>query len=111
MSTLDDRLAPLAAQLAAIQEAREVLTAREADVKAAILELCPGPDRYVAGDHLLYVSVASRIDFAAVAAKYPASSYPELYSLVPDTKKVRHHLAPSDVEYVSKPGTPSVRLS
>ena len=48
--TLDEQLAPLAAQLADILAAKSALEEDERAIKATIRHLVPGPDTYSAGD-------------------------------------------------------------
>ena len=105
-----DTLAPLAARLAQLQEARDLLDGQIDQVKAQIRDAVPGPDKYAAGPLTVVVSHAARLDLAAVAAKYPADQHPELYETTPSTKKVRAHLAPTDLEPLTTYGSPSVRL-
>ena len=44
------------------------------------------------------VSQSRRLDLDAVAARYPATERPELYTLAPDTKAVRRHLPPAELD-------------
>lgn len=107
---LDQQLAPLAARLAAIQAQKADLEQTEKALKQAILALTPGPDTYQAGDISVVVSQARVIDKKAVETKYPADKHPELYSLVPDTTKIRQHIAPVDLEALQTTSAPSVKL-
>jgi hypothetical protein len=110
INDLEERLAPLASQLASIQEARNMLSNHETEVKAQILALVPGPDRYQAGAHEVLVSAAHRLDLRAIASKYPLAEHPELYTPSVDVKKVRAHFAPIDMEPLLLPSAPSVKL-
>lgn len=102
--------AALAAALADVQDRIAKLKDVETDLKAKILDTTEGPDSYTAGPLTVVVTQAMRIDPAEVKAKYPPDKHPELYDLVPSTTKVRQHIAPADLEPLSKPAKPSVSL-
>lgn len=106
----ETRRSQLAARLATLQDAADTLAQQITTVKAEILDTTDGPDTYTAGPLTVVVTQAMRLDPAEVAAKYPPDRYPELYDLVPSTKKIRAHLAPVDLEPLQKPSKPSVSL-
>jgi hypothetical protein len=108
---LEQQLAPLAARLAALQEAKEKLTEQEEQIKARIRELVPAPDTYAAGELQVSVQTNGRLDTKAIAEKYPYDAHPELYGAPAiDTKKVRAHFAPVELEPLTTYGTPKVML-
>lgn len=110
--TLAEQLAPLAAELATVQEKINDLRDQESTLKAQILDLTHGdPATYGAGNVDVIVSQASRLNLAAIAKAYPATTHPQLYALTPDTKAVRHYLAEADLEPFLTRSAPSVKLS
>lgn len=109
--SLDEQLAPLAARLAALQDAKNRLTEQEEQVKGQIRDLVPGPDTYSAGPLQVSVQTNGRLDTKAIAEKYPYETHPELYAEpAVDTKKVRKHFAPVDLEPLTSYGQPKVVL-
>ena len=98
--TLSERLAPLAAEKATIDEQVAALTERRDTIVQAIRDLVAtsGPGTYGAGDREVVVQLNRRLDLAKLAADHPVESNPELYKLTPDTKLVRANLAPADVD-------------
>lgn len=91
----------LADEAAAIAERRE-------QIKAQLLaKLEPGTHQ--AGPYQVIVKAGPRrLDTAAVEAAYPVVEHPELYSPRPDTTKVKHHLAPAELERYQTVGKPQV---
>lgn len=104
-------LTTLAADLATVQDAIATLKERETALKAAILERTDGPDRYAAGALTVVVTQARNLDKTALAAKYPAEHFPELYDMTVSVAKVRKAFAPNDLEPFEVPSSPSVRLT
>lgn len=96
--TLNDTLAPIAARLVELANARATIEAEEKVLKAQIRDLVPGPDTYTAGTATITVAANRRLALDKVAADYPAAEHPYLYDLTPDTKKVRAKLSPADVD-------------
>ena len=109
-TTLGEQLAPLAARLAQLQEAADLLAQQIDDVKAQIRDTVPGPDNYAAGPLTVQVQTNGRLDTKAIAAKYPPTQHPELYSQTVDVRRVRQQLAPVDLEALTAYGTPKVVL-
>jgi hypothetical protein len=108
---LEQQLAPLAQRLATLQDAKAKLTEQEDAVKAQIRDLVPGPDTYAAGELQVQVQTNGRLDTKAIAEKYPHDTHPELYAEPAiDTKKVRAHFAPVDLEPLTTYGQPKVVL-
>ena len=110
MSHNEQALTALAQRLAQLDEQVETLTQQRDQVKAAILTLVPGPDTYAAGPLTVQVTQSHTLDKKAIAAKYPAAEYPELYEQTVSTTAVKKHLSPVDLEAFQAPSKPSVRL-
>ena len=99
--TLDtDTLGKLADRLVKVQLALQPLRDEEAALKAQIRELlaAKGPGKYAAGGHVVNAQATRRLDLDAIAKAYPANERPSLYTLKPDTKKVRASLPPDEIE-------------
>lgn len=106
-----DALTALAARLADFQDRKNQIDNEEMAVKAAILTLTNGPNRYAAGPLTIIITQARNIDKAALAAKYPVDVHPELYDTVVSVKKVRAVFAPVDLEPFEMLSSPSVKLA
>lgn len=81
-TTLEDRLTPLAAELAQLAEQADRIKARQDELKAAIRDLVPAPDTYTAGQYTVVVSANRRFDEAKALdlvpeVLRPAVTYPE----------------------------------
>lgn len=94
-TTLTDRLAPIAAELAAIAADKADLEEREKHLKAQIRDIVPGPDKYAAGDLTITVSPNRRFDAKTAEKVLP----PELLDLCRvakvDSAAAREHLPPA----------------
>jgi len=77
-TTLADQLAPLAGELANIQDKIATLQLEEASLKRKIRETVPGPDTYTAGGLVVIVSTNRRWDTKLASKVIPA----ELLALV-----------------------------
>lgn len=112
-TTLEERLAPLAADLAdALADAKKA-TQRADEIKAEIRALVEteGPGDYQAGLETVRVTVAHTLDAKKVAADYPANAHPYLYKLAPDVKLVRAHLDEEQLERYLTPSAPRIGLA
>lgn len=112
-TTLEELLAPLAADLAnALADAKKATT-RADEIKSemrALLE-AHGPGDYAAGLETVRVTVAHTLDAKKVATDYPADIHPYLYKLAPDTKLVRAHLDEAQIERYLVAGSPRIGLA
>lgn len=88
-STLEERLAPIAAELATVQDHIKALQERESHLKTQIRELVPGPDTYGAGALAVQLQPNRRFDADAFMAKYPATTHPRFYKLALNTTEVK----------------------
>lgn len=111
--TLEEQLTPLAADLANSLADAKKATQRADEIKSEIRALLEqeGPGDYAAGLETVRVTVAHTIDAKAVAADYPADTFPFLYKLVPDTKLVRAHLDEQQIERYLVAGAPRIGLA
>lgn len=89
-STLQDTLAPLAAQLVDIADKIALLQLEEAALKSKIRESVPGPDQYMAGGLTVVVSTNRRFNPVLAATVIPADLLPivSVTTSVVDKKKV-----------------------
>ena len=83
-TTIADQLAPLAADLADVQDQIATLQLVEAALKSKIRDTCPGPDSYAAGNLTIVVSTNRRFN-PQLAATIIA---PDLLPLVSVTTSV-----------------------
>ena len=111
--TLEDRIAPVAAELATVQDKIKELTERADALKAILRDLTDGaPDSYAAGNLTVTISPNRRFDPAAFAAAYPVTQHPEFYKLTPDTTTVKAKVAPEVYEsFMRQVGDVKVGLS
>lgn len=102
----------LVAELVALEEQAEQVTARIAGIRAELAERHPAKGAYPAGDYTITVSVAQRKDTAAIAHDFPAAKYPELYKPAIDTKSVDAYaqLGKIDLSAYLVAGAPSVKI-
>ena len=102
----------LVAELVALEEQAEALTARIAGIRAELAERHPVKGAYPAGDYTITVSVAQRKDTAAIARDFPAAKFPELYRPAIDTKSVDAYaqLGKIDLAKYLVAGAPSVKI-
>ena len=75
-TTLANQLAPLAADLADIQDKIATLQLEEASLKRKIRESVPGPDTYTAGNLTVIISTNRRWDSKKAAKVIPAELLP-----------------------------------
>lgn len=87
----------------------ESLTDQMDAIKERLAEL--HPDGIDTGTHKVAISKPGRINEKALAEAFPAHDHPYLYSVKPDTKKVRAKFSPEQLEAFLTFGKPSVRIS
>lgn len=110
---LEELLEPLATDLAnALADAKKA-TQRADEIKAEIRAIVEthGPGEYAAGLETIRVTIAHTLDAKAVTADYPATAFPFLYKLAPDTKLVRAHLDEAQLEKYLVAGSPRIGLA
>lgn len=112
-TTLEQRLAPIAADLANAQAEEKKAKQRVDELKAELRALLEseGPGDFAAGPETVRVTIAHTLDAKAVAADYPADTHPFLYKLAPDTKLVRAHLDEAQIEKYLVAGSPRIGLA
>lgn len=94
-STLEERLAPIAAELATVQDHIKALQERESHLKTQIRELVPGTDAYEAGPLAVVVSTNNRFDPKRALDLVPDALRPVVVEMVPTVnKKKLEALAP-----------------
>lgn len=112
--TLEDRLAPLAADLANALAEEKKAKQRADEIKAEIRALLAqhGPGTYAAGLETIKATTARTVDVKKVADAFPAGAHPYLYTLKPDTKLVRAHLDEDQLEnYLTDAGDMRIGLA
>lgn len=90
---LTDALAVTTSKLAPLEQTRDSLKAQIREMLAS-----EGPGEYQAGDRVVSASPNRGLNLAGIAEKYPPTTHPQLYKLVPDTKAVRRELTSEEVE-------------
>jgi len=109
--TLEQRLAPLATQLADVQAAIADLTEREKGLKAAIRDLVPGSDSYAAAGLTVVVSTNNRFDAAKALPLIPDALRPLVVETVETVNKDRlKALAPAIFEQAQNVGDYRISL-
>lgn len=112
-TTLEERLTPLAADLADALADEKKAKRRADEIKTEIRALLDseGPGDYAAGLETVRVTIAHTVDAKAIERDYPASAHPYMYRLSPDTKLVRAHLDEQQIERYLVAGTPRIGLA
>lgn len=93
----------LITQLLQAQENLDTYKQLVDDLKAQIRAYYGEAGSHTVNGHTVSLSEQRRLDMNAIAQAYPADTHPELYVLMPDTKKVRTAIAPADLEQFNKP--------
>lgn len=88
-TTLENILAPLAADLAEVQDRIAALQLAEAALKSKIRELVPGPDAYQAGNLVVAISTNNRFDPKKALTLIPDELRPIVVENVPTVNKDR----------------------
>lgn len=100
------RVKPLADELEEVRAKAKALREREAELTAELRDMVPGDGTFGP----VTVSTPRTLDADAVAAAYPATTHPYLYSLKVDTAKAKAHLSAEVLDGLTKPGTPRVSV-
>ncbi|EXF24378.1 hypothetical protein BG28_06590 [Nesterenkonia sp. AN1] len=98
----------LVREYAALQANVEPDLARMDDIKKVLRDLEYGTHD-LAGLQV-QISRNGRLDSKRFAEQYPVTQRPEFYKTAPDTKEIRRHLSPKEVEALSTEGDKKVSI-
>jgi len=109
-TTLEQTLAPLAADLADIQDRIAVLQLAEAALKAKIRELVPGPDQYTAGNLVVTISTNNRFDPKKALTLIPEALTPLVVENIPTVNRDKLKALAPDI-YTAAQSSGDYRIS
>lgn len=98
----------LVREYAQLQDDVAAPLARMDDIKKVLRDLDYGKHELAGLE--VQVSRNSRLNAKAFADRYPVTQHPEFYKTAPDTKEIRRHLAPKEVESLSTEGDKRVTI-